>query len=320
MSKYTDLGTELCLQALHSKDVSQQQNQGLCWTTSALEKYREMFEESRTAQPAVGPEIDRLRRREDELPREARRQNNERAKLDAQPPRNRTYLESHKSRTSETTAIDLRNTSDNFSDWAALGPWNLPPAPPATLAFWTRARRMPPAAPWARPRVVTTPSPLSYTQPHNNVTTPLRWRYLASSLARTCDLLMSSLQPWVTPTPHWTCPSALHTLWRLAPTAPSPGWRPNSNTMGPHLAALLRQNISYTPIVWSAYGRPHPDTLTVLRSLSKSIARKRNIASAEVVFHRLHSSITLEIWRRSARQIRTCWPVTDLPAILDMDI
>ena len=82
---------------------------------------------------------------------------------------------------------------------------------------------------------------------------------------------------------------------------------------GPHLAALLRQNISYTPIVWSAYGRPHPDTLTVLRSLSKSIARKRNIASAEVVFHRLHSSITLEIWRRSARQVRACWPVAALP-------
>ena len=89
---------------------------------------------------------------------------------------------------------------------------------------------------------------------------------------------------------------------------------------GPHLAALLRQNISYTPIVWSAYGRPHPDTLTVLRSLSKSIARKRNVASAEVVFHRLHSSITLEIWRRSARQIRTCWPVADLPANLDLDL
>ena len=49
---------------------------------------------------------------------------------------------------------------------------------------------------------------------------------------------------------------------------------------GTHLAALLRQNISYIPIVWSAYGRPHQDTLTVLRSLSKSIARKRNFASA----------------------------------------
>ena len=67
-------------------------------------------------------------------------------------------------------------------------------------------------------------------------------------------------------------------------------------------------------------GRPHSDTLTILRSLSKSIARKRNIASAEVVFHRLHSSITLEIWRRSARQMRTCWPVTDLTANLDLDI
>ena len=44
---------------------------------------------------------------------------------------------------------------------------------------------------------------------------------------------------------------------------------------GPHLAALLR------PIVWSAYGRPTPRHVwTVLRSLSKSIARKRNIASA----------------------------------------
>ena len=40
-----------------------------------------MFEEYRTAQSAAGPEIDRLRRREEELLREVRRQNNERAKL-----------------------------------------------------------------------------------------------------------------------------------------------------------------------------------------------------------------------------------------------
>ena len=85
------------------------------------------------------------------------------------------------------------------------------------------------------------------------------------------------------------------------------------------LGGILRQNISYSPVVWSAYGRPHSDTLAVFRSLSKSIARKRNIASAEVVFHRLHSSITLEIWRRSARQVRACWPVTALPADLVLD-
>ena len=79
--------------------------------------------------------------------------------------------------------------------------------------------------------------------------------------------------------------------------------------------SLLRQNISYTPNVWSAYGRPHRDKLTVLRSLSKSIARKRNFVSAEVVFQRLHPRITLEIWKRSDQQIRACWPSRPSPPL-----
>ena len=52
---------------------------------------------------------------------------------------------------------------------------------------------------------------------------------------------------------------------------------------GPRLPSPLRQNISCTPIVWSTYGRPHQDTLTVGRSLSKSIARTRNFVPADVV-------------------------------------
>ena len=43
-----------------------------------------MLEESRTAQSAAGPEFHRFRRREEELLREVRRQNNERAKFEAQ--------------------------------------------------------------------------------------------------------------------------------------------------------------------------------------------------------------------------------------------
>ena len=75
----------------------------------------------------------------------------------------------------------------------------------------------------------------------------------------------------------------------------------------------------FSSIVWSAYGRPDQDTLTVLRSLSKSIARKRNVVSAEVVFQRLQSSITLEIWKRCPRQIRSwtldpdLWPAAGAP-------
>ena len=81
----------------------------------------------------------------------------------------------------------------------------------------------------------------------------------------------------------------------------------------PHLPSLLRENISYTPIVWSAYGRPHRDTLTVLCSLIESISRKRNFVSAEVVYQKLHASITLEIRKRSALQIWACWPLAALP-------
>ena len=57
-----------------------------CWTTSALDRivrctqpYREMFEESRAAHSATGPEIDRIRRREEELLREVRSHKNDRA-------------------------------------------------------------------------------------------------------------------------------------------------------------------------------------------------------------------------------------------------
>ena len=88
---------------------------------------------------------------------------------------------------------------------------------------------------------------------------------------------------------------------------------------GAHIPSLLRHNISCTPIVWSANGRPCGDTLIVLRSLSESIAHKRNSVSAEVVYQKLHSSITLEIWKRSPRQIRACWPLAALPDPLDFD-
>ena len=84
-----DSRTKLSLQALHVKYVSQQQNheyaglhQHLTRSVHETQQYRDMFEESRTARSATGPEIDRLRRRAKELLREVRRQTNERANVD----------------------------------------------------------------------------------------------------------------------------------------------------------------------------------------------------------------------------------------------
>ena len=38
------------------------------------------------------------------------------------------------------------------------------------------------------------------------------------------------------------------------------------------------------------------------------------------MFQSLHSSITVEIWKRSGRQIHTCWPIVDFPAPVNPDL
>ncbi len=76
----------------------------------------------------------------------------------------------------------------------------------------------------------------------------------------------------------------------------------------PHFGALEQQNIEYKPICWSSYGRPHAHTLSVLRTLSRRISRRRGVASTSEVFKHLHGSITTEIWRKAAKQVFHCWP------------
>ena len=77
---------------------------------------------------------------------------------------------------------------------------------------------------------------------------------------------------------------------------------------GPHLGVLERQNIEYLPLIWSSYGRPHARTVAVLRTLSNRIARRRGTACSSDVLHHLTASITVEIWRRVASQVISCWP------------
>ena len=81
-----NLRTELSHQAPRSEDASQKQSEeyaGLHQLLTGLvqesQQYREMFEESRAAHSA-GPEIDRLRQREEEFLREVRRYNNDKSK------------------------------------------------------------------------------------------------------------------------------------------------------------------------------------------------------------------------------------------------
>ncbi len=79
----------------------------------------------------------------------------------------------------------------------------------------------------------------------------------------------------------------------------------------PHGDALGRQGIDYQPLIWSAYGRPHPRTTTILRTLSRKLARRRGCSDAERRYRRLRAAIATEIWRRAAKQVFACWPSCD---------
>ena len=115
-----DLRRKLSLQALHAEDVTQQQSQEYAGSQQHLtrlvqetQQYREMFEESRSAQSAAGPEIDRIRHRGEELLRAVRRRNMKEQNWSS-IMRNRADLESHKSRTSEGQQVTRELHSENM--------------------------------------------------------------------------------------------------------------------------------------------------------------------------------------------------------------
>ena len=63
-----------------------------------------------------------------------------------------------------------------------------------------------------------------------------------------------------------------------------------------------------TKVVFSCFGRPHPEAYKFLRRLSQQAARRRSFMSAPIVQRRLEQNIATEIWRRAARMVQACSP------------
>ena len=83
------------------------------------------------------------------------------------------------------------------------------------------------------------------------------------------------------------------------------------DTYSMHQDVLERQNITYQPLVFSAYGRPHPQSTAILRTLVKQLARRRGCSDGEWRYKKLRAAIGAEIWRRAASQVIACWPDGD---------
>ena len=80
------------------------------------------------------------------------------------------------------------------------------------------------------------------------------------------------------------------------------------NDYGSHLDSMATHNIVYRPVTWSAFGRAHPATTLAIRTMARTAARRRGLASAQQLQKRTEAAIGVEIWRRAANMVFACWP------------
>ena len=74
-------------------------------------------------------------------------------------------------------------------------------------------------------------------------------------------------------------------------------------TYANHGDELRRAGITYQPVVWSAYGRPHPDSIRILVAISRNTARRRGAANYRGLARGLAARITVELWRQAAGMV-----------------
>ena len=74
------------------------------------------------------------------------------------------------------------------------------------------------------------------------------------------------------------------------------------------LPALLAEGVEYRPLVWSCWGREHPDTTAALTQLARQAARRRGSSDFRPLLRRARARIGAAIARRAAGMLRACMP------------
>ena len=74
------------------------------------------------------------------------------------------------------------------------------------------------------------------------------------------------------------------------------------------LPQLEADGIRYLPVVFSCYGRPHPEAQAVLEALAGAAARRLGCVEAGVLLRRTRLAVGVQLWRRAAAMVRACVP------------
>ena len=73
-----------------------------------------------------------------------------------------------------------------------------------------------------------------------------------------------------------------------------------------YLGAMEGEGVEYKPLVWSCWGREHPETTAVLTQLARQAARRRGVASHAQLLRRTRAQIGAALARRAAAMLRAC--------------
>jgi len=79
-------------------------------------------------------------------------------------------------------------------------------------------------------------------------------------------------------------------------------------TYAKYLDALEAEGVEYKPLVWSCWGREHPDTTAVLTGLARRAARRRGLASHRPLLRQVRAQVGAALARRAAAMLRACLP------------
>jgi hypothetical protein len=77
------------------------------------------------------------------------------------------------------------------------------------------------------------------------------------------------------------------------------------------LPELQQQGISYKPLIWSSWGRPHDEAATLLRRMSERAARRKGLTSGRALFDETCAKIGVALQARLAAMIRKCQAVPE---------
>ena len=79
-------------------------------------------------------------------------------------------------------------------------------------------------------------------------------------------------------------------------------------TYAKYLDALEAEGVEYRPLVWSCWGREHPETTAVLTGLARRAARRRGLVSHKPLLRQARAQVGAALARRAAGMLRACLP------------